>query len=319
MNTVPLADQFNHLNEAVAGAHPNPGHGALIQALNAAMPKTELKLVFSRSGWHRPGGVVDAHGNRIADNLTEWLETETESDGDVLSLCARYEDAGLLVTRLCGITHYFTAKTGEHPCDFVQVEVDELREIADHELFDPANPPDTPEDIIDPIAPLKVDPTPLGSAYYRLRQANDIAEAHERMVADNYAESLLALRFIDEWQASSAVSRSMSSAFVLRLAHYQDRFGDRRLQATPLTTHVRALPPLPGGTERGVDLSHFLTAFDRAVGYSMAWYFHMVSGAHPTMEGVARGVFEDVSGAHDYFPAREVAGRKRWVEDPAVF
>ena len=117
----------------------------------------------------------------------------------------------------------------------------------------------------------------MGSAYYRLRQAHDIAEAHQNMMSDNYAESLLALRFVDEWQASSAAARSMSTAFVLRLAQYQDRFGDGRLQATPLTTHVRALPPLPSGTERGVDLARFLTAFDRAVGYPMAWYFHMVS------------------------------------------
>jgi len=317
MNVVPPADQFSHLVEAVAGAHPNPGHGSLIQALNLAMPELEPKLVYSRTGWHRPGGIVDAHGNRIATSLTGWLESE--NDDDVLGLSVRFEEAGLLATRLCGITHYFTAKTGAEPWDFVQVEVDELRELTDRALFDPDNPPDALEDLIDPGTPLKVDPTPLGHAFYRLRQAQNISEAHERMTAGSYADSLLALRFLAEWQASSAAKRDFCASFVLRLTNYQDRFGDMRLQATPLTTHVRALPPFPQGTERGVDLARFLTAFDRAVGYPMAWYFHLVSGAEPALEGVARAVFEDISGAYDYLPERDITVLTAWIQDPYTF
>lgn len=317
MSILAPMDQFAELQAAVARARPIPGHGPLIQALNATLADMDLKLAYSRTGWHRPGGVVDAHGNRVAENLSEWLKRE--SDGDAMGLLVRYEDSGLLATKLCGITHYFTAKTGSEPCDFVQVEVDELREVTDRSLFDPSNPPDSIEELIDPVVPLKVDPTPLGSASYQLRQAWNIAEAHQCMATSNYADSLLALRFVADWQASSAAGRALCSAFVLRLLDYKDRFGEKRLQATPLSTHVRALPPFPGGTDRGLDLARFLTAFDRAVGYPMAWYFHLVSGAQPALKGVAHAVYEDVSRVYDYLPERDIAVLKSWIADPYMF
>lgn len=317
MSAIAPKDHFAELESAVARVRPIPGHGPLIQALNAMLPDLDLNLVYSRTGWNLPGGVVDAHGNRVANNLSEWLERE--SGGDPIDLLVRYEDSGLLATKLCGVTHYFTAKTGVGPCDFVQIEVDELRETTDRTLFDFTNPPDTLEDLIDPVAPAKVDPTPLGPAYYHLRQAWDIAAVHKSMAASSYADSLLALRFVGDWQASSAVERAFCSSFVLRLSDYKDRFGDKRLQATPLSTHVRTLPPLPGGSERGVDLAHFLTAFDRAAGYPMAWYFHLVSGAQPALEGVARAVHEDVSGVYDYLPDRDVVVLKAWVANPYMF
>jgi hypothetical protein len=317
MSELAPKDQFFELQAAVARARPIPGHGPLIQTLNAASADFDLKLVYSRTGWHRPGGVVDSHGNRVAENLSEWLKREI--DGDAMDLLVRYEDSGLLATKLCGITHYFTAKTGSEPCDFVQIEVDELREVTDRTLFDLSNPPDSIDELIDPVVPLKVDPTPLGPSSYHLRQAWDIAEAHQRMATSSYADSLLALRFVKDWQVSSASARAFCSAFVLRLLDYKDRFGEKRLQATPLSTHVRALPPFPGGTERGLDLARFLAAFDRAVGYPMAWYFHLASGAQPALEGVARAVHEDVSGVYDYLPERDIAVLKSWIDDPYMF
>jgi hypothetical protein len=179
--------------------------------------------------------------------------------------------------------------------------------------------PDTVEELIDPVSPIKIDPTPLGPAYYQFRKAWNIAHAHERMVASSYADSLMVLRFLKEWQASSAANRTFCSAFVLRLTDYKDRFGDKRLQATPLSTHVRTLPPFPEGAERGTDLARFLTSFDRAVGYPMAWYFHLVSGAQPLLDGIARAVHEDISGAYDYLPERDGAVLKSWIANPYMF
>ena len=317
MNALGQSEGFARLGEVVSSTAPKPGHGPLISALGERLSDVPLKLVYSRKGWHLPGGVVDAHGNRVSDSLSDWLYSE--SNGDVMDLCLRYEDAGLLATRLCGTTHYLTAKTGDAPWQFIQVEVDELREITDHELFDPENIPDDVQELLDPVDAVKVDPTPLGPGFYRLRQARDMADAHAQMVDASAADSLLALRFFDEWQASSAAKRAFSSAFVLRMTDYKDRFGDKRLQATPLATHAQTLPPLPQSTERGVELSHFLGAFDRAVGYPMAWYFHLASGALPQLESVAHAVFEDVSGVYDYLPERDVAVLQSWIDNPYMF
>lgn len=306
------------LRDLVSAAPPKPGHGPLLETLGKALPEMEVKLVYSRSGWHRPGGVVDVQGNRIADSLSDWITAE--ADDEILDLFVTYEDAGLLATRLCGITHYFTAKTGDGPWDFIQVEVDELREITDRELFQPGNPPEDVEDLLDPADPIKVDPTPLGPGYYALRQAQDIAEAHQYMTAANYAESLLALRFVDDWLASTAGdARDLCASFVLKMTDYKDRFGERRLQATPLPTHARALPPFPSGVDRGMELSRFLTAFDRAVGYPMAWFFHLVSGAEPRLQGVAHAVYEDISATFDYLPERDAAVLKAWIDKPYMF
>lgn len=317
MNALQIQDRLAQLAAIVAKTLPRPGHGRLITALGEAFSELEMKLVYTRTGWHRPGGVVDAQGNRVADSLSTWLSGE---DGeDVLDLFVRYENSGLLATRLCGATHYFTAKTGDAPWDFLQIEVDELREVTDRELFDPQNPPDAVADVLDPLAPLKVEPTFLGPAFYELRGAQDIALVHQGMAAGSYAGSLLALRFVAEWQASSACVHDFCKYFVLRLEYYRDRFGDKRLQATPLPTHVRTLPPLPNSAERGMALAHFLAAFDRAVGYPMAWYFHSTSGAQPALENIARAVFEDVSGAFDYLPERDVAVLNAWIQDPYMF
>lgn len=317
MNALPPQDHLVRLNQVVAAAHPKPGHGPLIAALGAALPELAVKLVYSRKGWHRPGGLVDAQGNRVAHNLSQWIEAEVGDD--VIDLFVHYEASGFLATRLCGTTHYLTAKTGDDPWNFLQIEVNELREVADRPLFAPGHPPDTVEDLLDPIAPAKMDPTPLGPAFYELREAWDIGEAYARMSASSAAGSLLALRFFEDWRASSAGTRDLCKAFVLKLADYQDRFGEKRLQATPLSTHARTLPPFPDGAERGVALAKFLAAFDRAVGYPMAWYFHLVCGAEPRLEGVARAVFEDVSGAYDYLPERDVQVLKGWIAAPYGF
>lgn len=317
MNHVPPNDDLARLVDMVRTVHPKPGHGLLIQALSDALPDLEVKLACTRSGWHRPGGVVDADGNRVAESLARWIESQAGEDP--IDLFMKYQGSGLLATRLCGTTHYITAQTGAGPWDFIQIEVDELREITDRELFDADGLPDAVDDLLDPDMVVHVDPTPLGPAFYQLRQAFDVADAHGRMTEASYAENLLVLRFIDDWMASSASANTLSKHFVLKFTDYKDRFGDKRLQATPLSTHGQALPPLPGGADRGVELAKYLGAFDRAVGHPMAWFFHMVSATEPGLKGIAHAVHEDVSGAYDYLPERDVAVLAAWVDAPYTF
>lgn len=317
MNMVLPTDKLSVLKTTVANAPPKPGHGVLVMALSGVFPDMEWKLVHSRHGWHRVGGVVDRYGNRVADNLLTWIEQE--GDDDLLDLFVRHEDDGLLATKLCGITHYLVAKTGDKPWEFVQIEVNELREVADRELFNASTPPDAVEDLLSPDDPALVDPTPLGPAYYELRKAWDIKDAYESMSSGSYGDSLFTLRFFEDWQASSAAPKEFCKYFVLKLTHFKDRFGEQRLQATPVSTLADATPPMPGATERGVDLSHFLLAYDRSAGYPMAWYFNMIAGGGDELRGVAHAVHEDVTGVYDYLPERDIAVLKAWIEDKYAF
>jgi len=313
MNAVLPPDRLSKLDGAVANAAPKPGHGVLVQALGGVFPDLEWRLVLSRKGWHRIGGIIDAHGNRVSDNLVLWIEEQ--GGDDLLGVFVRHEGDGLLATKLCGTTHYLTAKTGDKPWDYVQVEIDELREVTDRFLFDPDNAPDAAEDLLSPENPLRVDPTPLGPGYYALRKAWDISDAHGRMASGSYADSLFALRFFDDWSSSSAAGQEFHRHFVLRMSNYKDRFGEMRLQATPLSTYVETMPPLPSPGERGIDLSRFLNAFDRAAGYPMAWYFCAVCGLDEGLQGVVHAVFEDVSGTYDYLPQCDVDVLQRWMAD----
>ena len=317
MNAILPPDRLTRLVGKIAEVRPKPGHGELVQVLESVFPDLDWVLVLSRKGWHRVGGVVDRHGNRIADNIEHWIEDEGADD--LLDLFVRHEDDGLLATKLCGTTHYLTAKTGENPWDFVQVEVDELREVAYRKLFDSENAPDTLEDLLEPVDPVLVDPTPLGNARYSLREAWDIADAYQGMTSGSYGDSLFMLRIFDDWLASSAHGNGFCRNFVLRIANYKDRFGEMRLQATPVSTVNGGMPPLPGFADRGIDLSHFLTAYDKAAGYPMAWYFNAVAGTDEGLAGVAHAVFEDVTGAYDYLPERDVAVLRHWTAERYTF
>ena len=317
MNAALPPEPLEKLEREISNTRPQPGHGELVQVLSTVFPDRDWELVSSRKGWHRVGGIVDAQGNRISDNLLAWIEQEGADD--LMDLFIRYEDDGLLATKMCGTTHYLTAKTGDDPWDFIQVEVNELREITDRELFDPENPPDAVEDLLSPDEPVKVDPTSLGAAIYELRQTWDIADAYKNMSEGSYGGSLFTLRFFDDWLASSAATRKFHRRFVLKMSIFKDRFGERRLQATPVSTAKQGLPPLPSATERGVDLHNFLQAFDRAVGYPMAWYFCMITGVDKGLEAIAHAVYEDVTGPYDYLPERDVNVLKGWIEDNYAF
>jgi len=124
-------------------------HELLLQKLSQDYPELHFSHVLTRGGWHRTGGVLDKDGQRITDSLPVWLETESE--GDVNLFIDRYLEAGYIVTRIIGSTHYFVASTGGAASDFVQLEVEELQEIKDHILLESETLPDDIEDIVHPV------------------------------------------------------------------------------------------------------------------------------------------------------------------------
>jgi hypothetical protein len=121
---------------------------AFVETLNTLSPGPVFHHALTRGGWYRPGGVVSADGERVADSIGEWAEREAE--GDVLRLLARYADDGLLATRLDGQTHYFVARLGEGPAEFLQLEVEELREMVDRPLVNPGWIPDNLGEFLNP-------------------------------------------------------------------------------------------------------------------------------------------------------------------------
>ncbi len=62
--------------------------------------------------------------------------------------------------------------------------------------------------------------------------------------------------------------------WVLSLREYQDRDGEGRLTAKPVSTFADPVPAVPDDlTARGVEQANLIHGLDRRVGYPFAWFF----------------------------------------------
>lgn len=88
-------------------------------------------------------GVVNGAGERVADDIENWAETQLAAhDDDLGQFFDTHVESGLQATRLIGKTHYLVAPLGEGAGDFLQVEVGkELQEVISHPLFREELPP----------------------------------------------------------------------------------------------------------------------------------------------------------------------------------
>ncbi|TCS61748.1 hypothetical protein [Varunaivibrio sulfuroxidans] len=304
------------LAQACAEVLPTADLDTLANKVRSVLAVAELNWTVTRRGWHRAGGIVAADGARIAESLPEWIASKAGED--VLDL---YE--GLLaraprVTRLDGATHYFAAPTGSQPWDFIQIEIEELTEVADRLLFDPDLPPDDIQDIGDPLDPLKVAGEGIAPPFYRFHRYLDVARELDHFSRAPGAPEPLK-RLMGEWAASSAGRQErFCDHWALRTLNYTDRFGAQRIEAFPISTFqgapaaYRADAPL-----RGADLARFIHDFDREVGYPMAWYFFMLT-SNKKLHTVAQAVHDDLMGAYDYLPAQDVKILNGWAHDPYV-
>ena len=77
------------------------GTGELVKELARIIPQIFFREVLTRGGWYRLGGVIDAQGQRIADDLGAWVETELAArDGDLAQLFNDYKASGYRAIRL---------------------------------------------------------------------------------------------------------------------------------------------------------------------------------------------------------------------------
>jgi hypothetical protein len=296
------------------------GAAGLARELAAVAPKLAFREVLSRGGWYRLGGVVDAGGDHVSGDIEKWAEAELHRHGDdFLSLVDAYANSGFRATRLTGKTHYWVASTGPTGSDFVQVEIEELQEVACRTLFGDDDAPASLDDLIDSQPAPGAAPQPLGIPFYALRRVTDIADFLGRMRAQK-PEPQPVHRFIEAWEQSSASTVAQFSNFwVLAINEHLDRYRQSILHATPVAAVNGALPRFDGSFgARGLALRDALQRFDRQAGHPMAWFFHMLT-TKAVPHAVATAVVEDMQSGFGYLPERDLQVVRNWLHRPYGF
>lgn len=300
--------------ETCAKAPVSGGPGALLKSLGLALPDWKFRHALSRGGWYRLGGIVDESGQRISDNLESWVETALdERDGDFGQLIDDYAGQTLYATRLVGQTHYLVAAAGESTDDFLQLEIEDLQEMRSHQLF--ANEPTSLEELVDPRGSAE-GATPLGLPFYTFRRIQHIGAFLKRMLTQK-PEPAPIHRMLEDWQNSSAANTSAYyNHWVISTREHLDRYHQTVFRAQPIAT-LAGDPPefgaVPGTS--GLKLQEALTHFDRAAGYPMAWYFHMLT-TKAVPHWVAQSVVEDALSDFAYLPQRDVDVVRGWLHRP---
>ena len=286
---------------------------AFVETLNTLSPGPVFHHALTRGGWYRPGGVVSADGERVADSIGEWAEREAE--GDVLRLLARYADDGLLATRLDGQTHYFVARLGEGPAEFLQLEVEELREVVDRPLVIPGWIPDNLGEFLDPFEYPRLEPRSVGNGHYQFRRLFDAAGLLGELET-RHGSDLPVVRFVADWKSSSAGENApLCEHWILALRDAVDRYGDTHLSVRPIPMDTDVPRLRLSEPSRGTLLANQIHAFDRSAGYPFAWYFWML-GSRRVPHELAAAVHRDLMGAFDYLPPRDLKVLGRWSAHP---
>ena len=296
------------------------GPAVLARQLAVLAPDLAFREVLSRGGWYRLGGVVDTDGAHVADNLEAWAERELSAHGDdMAALCDEYLDRGLHATRLTGRTHYFV---GPGATDFVQLEIEELQETICHPLFSDDHLPTGVEELVDPRrgeASCGATAQPLGAPFLAMRRLTPVAAFLARM-RQQKPEAQPIHRFIAAWEASSAgATTQFSNHWVIAVREHLDRYRQAVLQATPVAA-LNGSPPKFAAAfgMRGLPLRDAMQRYDRAIGYPMAWFFHMLT-TRSAPHTLASAVIDDVQTGFHYLPDRDVQVVKEWLYHPYGF
>lgn len=323
-------DLLRAVEGACQAARPRPHHPDLMARVAEAAPGRNFVHRASRGGWFRPGSVVTAQGELISPDLTTWAEAAWEAadeDGARLQAAClgRPEEADLrfdiglppeggapVATRLAGITHYFSAQYGAAPEAFIQLEVEETREVASHRPGEGAVP-DSVEDLISPRHH-DVDGRPLKPPVYRLRRIHDIARVLARLTLQQVGSTPAAVRFMADWSLAQNGTKPLAEHWLMQISNWQDRFGVARIGLKPIAIKEHLRPPVPEGGD-GVALARALHEYDRRAGYGLAWYFDMVAGRGVPVS-VAEQVADHWEAGFRYLPERHAKCVLDYVRTP---
>lgn len=299
--------------EACAAASVGAGASALTREISRHVPDRAFREVLCRGGWYRLGGVLDARGERLADELEAWANAELEArDGDLAVLQEDFADSGISATHLAGRTHYLVAPTGAGPADFLLLEIEDLQEIRAHALFARETPASTLDELLD-ARDSSASAMPLGLPSYRFRRLSHVGDILNRMWAQAI-EAQPIHRFFADWESCSAGrATAFCNHWVLALREHLDRYRNAIIRAKPVSTLDGTVPRFTArqGTS-GLALHETLNAFDRQVGYPMAWFFHMLT-TRAVPHWVAVSVAEDAQAGFSYLPERDLAVVRGWL------
>lgn len=290
------------------------GPGAFVKALGQALPDWRFHHALSRGGWYRLGGIVDANGQRISDNLESWVEAALdERDGDFGRLIDDFAEQTLYATRLVGQTHYLVASSGDETDNFLQLEIEDLQEMRAHRLF--INEPGTLEELVDPRGAGDM-LQPVGMPFYAFRRLQHMGSFLKRMLAQK-PEPAPVHRMIEDWTKSSAGAASaFYNHWVLATREHLDRYQQTVFRAQPIPTLDGEPPEFDAApSTSGLKLNAALSHFDREAGYPMAWYFHMLT-TKAVPHWVAQTVVEDALAGFAYLPQRDVDTVRSWLHRP---
>lgn len=315
---------LQHLSHALAEACVQisvaQGPAGIAQELSRISPELSFRQVLSRGGWYRLGGVIDGQGQHLADDLERWAEDQlAEHNDDLAAVAAAHEGEQLRATRLTGKTHYWVARTGHGAADFVQIEIEELQELACHILFRDDAPPVTLEDLVDPRDACPGAQSALGVPFYTLRRVTHVAEFVDAMRAQKPDPQSIH-EFIHAWEQSTAGhATEFSNHWVIAIREHLDRYRQPIKSATPVAAVNGLAPKFESAYgARGLKLAEALHRFDKQIGYPMAWFFHMLT-TKSVPHAVASVVVEDVQCGFNYLPDRDVQIVRDWLHHPYGF
>jgi hypothetical protein len=300
----------------IEASAPLPHHAALLAAAERRIPDCPWRFAMSRGGWYRSGGLLSADGTRIADNLEGWVRRELAACGDDLGEFLDRHDGAMLVTRHAGKSHYFVARHGPEPADFLQLEIEELQEILERMLWDRQSPPVDVMELTEPVKAAAVQAQIVGAPYYRFRRLTDMRRIVARPAVPGYPQPAIN-RFMAEWtQGRGAEKGHFSDYWVVAVREQHDRYNNLVLSAAPVSPRARQLKTFQWNLgAKGLDAAAQLQAFDRAAGHPGAWYFHMVAGAHVPRD-IAYALMADIEAGYGYLAAADQALLRGWLSAP---
>lgn len=291
----------------------------LLQGLREACPGYSVYLARRGHSWYRLGGVIQADGGRVAVAVNEWVDRAyVECGQNFRTLITHCMEHDLVATRHQGVTLYVVIPSGSRASEFVQIEIDRTQEVMDRRMVQPDRPPEDMEELVDPMEPCELPPSPLAPAIYRYRRKTHVAVFMGEL-RSHRADAHPAQRFMQDWDASSA-SASSAEPFCghwsVRLAQHRGKYGEKHMEVEIVANYQRHLPILEeDAAQRGAILANLLSNFDKEAGYRFAWFFYMVAkkGVSPT---IAEMVQRDLAGAFAYLPARDLNVLNAWISEP---
>lgn len=302
---------------------PDPGHHALLENLNSKIPDHHFQLALTRGGWHRLGGVVTSTGERVCRDIIEWVKEEAPG-GDVDELIRNYIEQDLQVTTIQGSTLYMVAATGNNADQFLQIEVELLREQTDRPLIDEDRLPEDLEELIDPIDPLRIKEHRLiQPAWYSCRRILDVTDLtsqikqqHARRTTRKSIHPLL--RFMDEWDSSSAGQTShFSDHWVLAVRDLDDQHGDHLLSVKPVSVNTLDWPALESAKQfDGEHRAKLIHGLDHDSKTPFAWFFQIIKNSSTAGQDLLAAVSADLHRGYDYLPLKDARIINDWLMSP---